>query len=302
MKSLNIYTIINEIFDSLENNNFATLGMPNIQMYQTPLVGIAAGDDPYFSKLKEHIGDFHWTPQEAFDLKYGKTDSNSNVNLATDSNANLPNGSQVDPSTLRVVSMVFPQSKEAQEDQKKVTVFPSDKWLVSRGEWEPLMQDFSGRLVKKLEELNIRSVSIDLQDEFHLDTSQNIGIASTWSHRHAAYAAGLGTFGLTDAIITEKGTAVRITSLIVEAPLDITPRAYSGIYDWCLHYQGVNCDACVPRCPANALSSNGHDKKECGKYEDYAEKSLYPSHIEKGDYIFGCGICQVAIPCQNKKP
>ena len=38
-------------------------------------------------------------------------------------------------------------------------------------------------------------------------------IASDWSERHAAYAAGLGTFGLTRALITEKGIAGRFGSL-----------------------------------------------------------------------------------------
>lgn len=282
---MDINKIVQGIYNNLEGNNFVTLGLPDISMWQEPLIGIAAGDDPYFLKLKEHIGKFHWTPAEAFALKYGN---------------------DIAPSNLRVISMAFPQSKEAKTDQRSAKVFPCDKWLVSRGEWEPLMQVFSGRLVATLENLGIRAVSIDLQKEFHLEKSPNLGIASTWSHRHAAYAAGLGTFGLTDAIITEKGTAVRITSLIVEAPLDITPRTYDAPYDWCLHYQGKKCGLCVPRCPADALDlyekTSGHNKDKCAEYEDYALDNLYPEHITRGDYIFGCGICQVAIPCQNKKP
>lgn len=275
-----INKIINDIYESLENNNYATLGYSEIPMWQPPLIGIAAGDDEYFSRLKEHIGDFHWTPDEVFALKYGR----------------------VSAANLRVVSIVFPQSVEAQNDQRGASIFPCDKWLVSRGEWEPLMKDFSSRLVGALEDKGMRTVSIDLQDEFHLEKSENCGIASTWSHRHAAYAAGLGTFGLTDALITEKGTAVRITSLVVEADFEVTERSYHGIYDWCLHYQNENCGLCVDRCPTAALSETGHDKEKCNDYEIYAESNLWPSHINKGDYIFGCGICQAKIPCQDRRP
>lgn len=36
-----------------------------------------------------------------------------------------------------------------------------------------------------------------------------IGIASRWSERHAAYAAGLGTFSLSDGFISSRGIAHR---------------------------------------------------------------------------------------------
>jgi len=39
-----------------------------------------------------------------------------------------------------------------------------------------------------------------------------VGPASSWSERHAAYAAGLGTFSLNDALITPKGIAHRLGS------------------------------------------------------------------------------------------
>jgi epoxyqueuosine reductase len=44
--------------------------------------------------------------------------------------------------------------------------------------------------------------------------SQRYSYASSWSERHAAYAAGLGTFGLCDGLITARGKAVRFGSII----------------------------------------------------------------------------------------
>jgi len=50
------------------------------------------------------------------------------------------------------------------------------------------------------------------------------GWTSTWSERHIAFAAGLGTFSLTRAVITSKGCNVRFASLVTNAPLEVTPR------------------------------------------------------------------------------
>jgi len=283
MNHIELKQLIQFTFDNLEENNFSTLAAPESPMWEAPLIGVAAGNDPYFDFLKQHIGDFHWTPAEAFALKY-KSDPH------------------VDPAKLRVVSMAFPQTAETKRTQLAETVCPSKNWLVSRGEWEPLLKTFSSRLLSKLASQGIRSVSIDLQPEFSVVKTGPLGIASRWSHRHYAYAAGLGTFGLSDGLITEKGKAVRFTSLIIEAPLEITRRTYSDPYDWCLYHQDGSCGKCIDRCPCSAISFQGHDKDACLDYEDYFESNLWPEGLERKDYIIGCGLCQVGIPCQDKRP
>jgi len=49
----------------------------------------------------------------------------------------------------------------------------------------------------------------------------NSGPSSNWSERHIAYAAGMGTFSLNDAFITEKGIAIKLLSVVTE--LEIFP-------------------------------------------------------------------------------
>lgn len=273
--------IIYDVYDSLEKNNFSTLGKPNSIMWERPLIGVAAGDDPYYDFLKEHIGPFHWNPAEAFQLKYSGEVSDKN---------------------LSVISMVFPQTQETKRTQAKEDKCPSREWIVSRGEWEPLMKEFSRKLVKKLEEMGIRSVSIDLQTEFSTMKSENLGLASKWSHRHVAYLAGLGTFGLSEGLITEAGKAVRITSLVIEAPLTATERPYQSHHEWCLYYKDGSCGVCIKRCPVNAITFEGHDKISCENYEDTFAEKYWPPDIERGNYILGCGLCQAGVPCQNKRP
>jgi epoxyqueuosine reductase QueG len=281
MDNQELNLIIEKVYESLEKNNFSTLNRPKARMWEKPLVGIAAGDDPYYDFLKEHIGSFHWSPSEVFQLKYPGF---------------------VAPDKLKVVSMVFPQTEETKLAQAKEKLCPAREWIVTRGEWEPLMKEFSGKLVDKLESMGIRSVSIDLLSEFSTARSEKLGIASKWSHRHSAYLAGLGTFGLSDGLITEKGKAVRVTSLIIEAPLTPTARPYSTPYEWCLYFKDGSCGVCMKRCPVSAITAEGHDKDACEAYEEVFAEKYWPKDIERGDYILGCGLCQAGTPCQNKKP
>lgn len=283
MENINskIEKIIQNVFNSLESNSFAVLGKPDKPMWENPIIGAAAGDDSYYDFLKEHIGEFHWTPAEAFAKKYG---------------------SSPEASKLSVISLVFPQTEETKEMQNKARVFPCNNWLVSRGEWENVMREFTSKLEKALEEEGIKAAAIDLIGEFSRHRSESLGIASNWSHRHTAFAAGMGTFGLSDGFITERGKAVRMTSVIVEAEMEPTPRGDRGTYDWCLYFKSGICGACIRRCPIRAITEKGHDKEACAAYEDAACEKYWPEHIERGDYIFGCGICQTKVPCRDKRP
>lgn len=277
---MEIKKIINEVFKSLEGNNFKVLGEPDIPIWEEPLVGVSKGNDDYYKLLKEHIGEFHLNPEEVFALKYDK----------------------VAPEDLSVVSILFPQVEKTREEQRKATKFPADHWVISRGEWEPLMRAFSEKLIEKLKEEGILAVSTDLQKEITWHNSENVGLASNWSHRHAAFASGLGTFGLSGGFISEKGKANRITTIVVKDQIEVTPRGDRGLYDWCLYYAKGICGSCIRRCPTRAISEKGHNKERCEKYENDIEERLWPEHLEKGDYMFGCGICQTKVPCEYKKP
>jgi epoxyqueuosine reductase len=272
---------IREIYESLERNHFSTLGRPDHVMWDAPFFGISKGDDSYYDFLKEHIGTFHWSPLEAFRLKYP---------------------GEGDASQLRVVSICFPQTMESKETQSKETVCPSREWIVTRGEWEPLIREFSEKLTLALESKGVRSASVELLPGLMVHKDSKLGLASTWSHRHAAFISGLGTFGLSDGLITEKGKAVRFTTLIVEAPLSVEPRPYKNHQEWCLYYKNGSCGVCMSRCPIQAITESGHDKNACADYEDVFSSKYWPKDIVRGNYILGCGLCQAGIPCQNSRP
>jgi epoxyqueuosine reductase QueG len=129
---------------------------------------------------------------------------------------------------------------------------------------------------------------------------RKLGYASLWSERHAAFAAGLGTFGLSAGLITEAGIAIRIGSIVSNLVLAPDTRPYGEKpYAWC-----SRCDACVKRCPVNAVSPDPalRDKKRC--YEHLSGPMNKNRHEAYGwlDLELGCGMCQTGIPCESERP
>ena len=129
----------------------------------------------------------------------------------------------------------------------------------------------------------------NMKATFH-DENPSIAYHSNWSERHIAYICGLGTFSLTRGIITEKGAAGRLGSVVTTAALPVTERPYSGIDDYC-----IKCGACIDRCPVNAISlETGKDNYACHNAL-LESKKVYPGYV-------GCGKCQVGVPCEYTRP
>jgi epoxyqueuosine reductase QueG len=132
---------------------------------------------------------------------------------------------------------------------------------------------------------------------------ESSGASSNWSERHIAYVAGLGTFSINDAFITEKGIAVKLISVVTELKLTPDVRVAKTHTENCLLCSKGICGACISRCPVNAISKEGHDKIKCYKYV-YGEESSklavgYGASPKAGS---GCGFCQTGVPCEGKNP
>ena len=123
--------------------------------------------------------------------------------------------------------------------------------------------------------------------------------SSNWSERHVAYAAGLGTFGLSRGLITEKGMAGRFGSVVTNAVFPRTERKYSDPFAYC-----TMCGACQRRCPVGAIDKSrgfalGKDQLICGPY---VKGNSLPPHGPNGIVRYGCGKCQVRVPCEHAIP
>ena len=125
-------------------------------------------------------------------------------------------------------------------------------------------------------------------------------MASTWSERHAAYASGLGTFGLCDGLITAKGKAIRCGSVVAKIKIPATPRPYTDRHAYCLFYAKGICGMCAERCVGKAVSKeNAHDKNACMRQCMTTMRLATELGLEGG---YGCGFCQTGVPCESQNP
>jgi epoxyqueuosine reductase QueG len=119
---------------------------------------------------------------------------------------------------------------------------------------------------------------------------KNKGFDASWSHKSAAYAVGLGTFGVHQMLITKAGCAGRFGSLIISAEIPSTPRPAE---EFCRYKKGEKCLICVDRCPAGALTAKGLDKEKCFRLLRENAKA-FPEFNQ-----LACGKC-ATVPCALK--
>ena len=244
-----------------------------------PLVGYASGNDPLFLQYKKIIGRFHFTPQEIFELTFGRSKETSN---------------------LTVISWILPMAEDIRKSNRKETRYPSILWAHARDFGEEFNVQLRNHVVAFLQKKGFRSVAPWNSPFFRWVRSPKIGLASVWSERHAAYACGLGTFGLSGGFITKKGKSIRIGSVITDLPIEPSPQDYPHHMANCLYFLGKSCLACTNRCPAGAISAKGHDKDKCYKYYFRTINPL--KQPEYGVRVTGCGLCQTNVPCEFEIP
>ncbi len=256
-------------------------------IWDEPLVGFADGDDPIFQEYKRVIGDYHLTPREVL-IEHLKT-------AACGFEKELPK--------VSVISWVLPSTRKTRLGMRKEAMVPSLRWNYTRFYGQDFNFKLTRYLVVLLEELCHHAVAPEISAFFERKTSLG-GFSSNWSQRHVAYAAGLGTFSLNDALITPKGIAVRLGSVVTSAELKPSPRPYENFRSNCLFYRNGSCGRCVARCPAGAITESGHDKIKCREFLYGRQKELLKEEGRTG-YVgqyYGCGLCQTGTPCESGIP
>ena len=155
-------------------------------------------------------------------------------------------------------------------------------------------------VVEELGSKGIDAVVPTLSPHWKFEMESKFGFSSNWSERHAAFASGLGTFGACDGLITPKGKAHRVGSVVARVKLDPTPRPYTDHQAYCLFYAKNTCMECAKRCPVEAITKDGHDKTKClGHVWDTCSKYI-KEHFDFDGY--GCGLCQTKVPCESGIP
>ena len=229
--------------------------LQNMRIFDEPLVGVADAGDPVFLKLKEPeaVGPHHLLPAEWL------------------------NGS------LSVISYFLPFTKEVRVANRQPGD-PSIEWLYGRIEGQTLNNSLSRMISDRLTEAGFQAVIPAQDPRFSIRERR-----SNWSERHVAFIAGLGTVSLSCSIITKKGSAGRLGSVITNLQIPPTPRYYEKIDENCTH-----CGACIRRCPPQAIDKTGKDHNICDAYLETMKVRYQPR--------YGCGKCQTAVPCEGMIP
>lgn len=266
--------ILEQVADVYRTCNGNTIDEPDkhFTMFDEPLVGVASAEDELFSVYKQPdvIGPWFLKPTEW--LAGAKT----------------------------VISIFFPFSAAVKESNRRSVDLPSDEWAYGRIEGQAFIKDCITEISNRFTRENISNLVPLLDERFaqvnagnhfqEYDCVTEKTYGSNWSERHAAFACGLGTFGLSKGIITEKGMAGRFASIIIaeEIPADVRP--YTEVYEYC-----TMCGACVKRCPVQAISiEEGKNHTICHGWLTKTKELCAPR--------FGCGLCQTKVPCESQIP
>jgi len=268
----------------LEDESNKMTGIDGSLMWDpTPpiLVGICDGNDPIFEDYKIIIGDFHLTPAEA----YTKYCERNKITCSTDN--------------LSVITYILPMAEKTKKENLEYSnKWPSQRWAYTRLFGELCNKLLMGHLLNELKKEGINGVAPEHEKYLftYLPMHYKGVHASTWSHRHMAFAAGLGSFGICDGFLNEKGKAMRCGSIVVDykLPSDANKRPTDPYY-YC-----TKCGKCVERCPVNAIRPDDptygivHDKMLCAKHAITAGI--------RNKIMFCCGLCQVGVPCESGFP
>ena len=249
--------------------------------WEEPLVGFSRGDDPLYRRFKEDIGPFFWTPPEIFAKTF------PDVKVAADG--------------LTVISWVLPQTERTRLDNSKEKTLPAKRWAFSRKYGEEFNVKLRDHVARVLSEAGYEAVAPMNSPLWKWEKSERYGLASSWSERHAAYASGLGTFGLCDGLITPRGKAIRCGSVVARIAVPPSERPYDNHHAYCLYYFDGSCGKCIKRCPADAITrEGGHNKEKCFNYlHNVTEKAIQSRY---GIKTSPCGLCQTGVPCEAKIP
>jgi epoxyqueuosine reductase QueG len=266
----------NMIEDLVETHpgNFDEAGY---RYFDAPLVGFASASDDLFTEYKRIIGPFHWTPSQALEQVTG------------------PDG----PRAGTVVCWVLPITGRTRLSNARQERHPSLEWARTRNFGEKFNDKVRMAVTDFITTRGGHAIAPMLFDRWTRVRDPEAGIASNWSERHAAYAAGLGTFSLNRGFITPLGMAHRCGSVVTDIVIEPTRRPYKDHRENCLTCRGLQCGECIKRCPCGAITLTGQDKDKCDKYY---RRALGALRKEYGVSITGCGLCQTGVPCENSIP
>lgn len=239
-----------------------------LQIFDEPLFAVGDAHDPLFLELRraDVIHPDYWLPDDW-------------------------NGE-----ARSVLSYFLPFTAAVRKANAQDMESPCPEWLHGRIEGQRMLNMFGEYLLGLLEEGGYTSTLPSTDSRFGFLAP----LVSNWSERHTGFICGMGTFGLSKGLITPKGMAGRMGSIITSAELPVTPRNYVDVYEHC-----IMCGICERNCPAHAIdaSRGKHLAKDHGPCEKFVDSTKTVATSENRKISrYGCGKCQVRVPCESRIP
>ncbi|NCB70564.1 MAG: epoxyqueuosine reductase [Clostridia bacterium] len=230
--------------------------------WRGPVVGIADAEDPLYKELKTIIDSTHALP------------------------------SDIVPEARSVIAFFIPFSEEIANSNIPGEE-SSREWDYAYIETNNMISALSTHLYEKITEYGYKASNLPPTYNYDQKT-----LKSDWSHRSSAYIAGIGTFGINNMIITEKGCCGRFGSVITDWKLQPTERPQE---EYCLYKREGICGSCVSSCVNDAFKIRDgavtYDRYKCN--EQIYDKIIPQWPIGPGDT---CGKCMCGVPCSLENP
>lgn len=233
-----------------------------------PLVGFADAAHPYIRDLKKLIGPDHGLPEDVLE------------------DARI------------VVAYFVPFTRELAASNEKFGELASPQWARAYEETNKMLAELNQFLIERLKTWGyLAGVSPEAA------TFDQNRLKSNWSHRHFAYAAGLGTFGINNMLITRSGCCGRYSTVVTNLQTEPDSPMEEEL---CLYKRRGSCGVCVSHCAEKALTLEGYDRKLCyevckrnakvhtGYGSSYQTQELDAPNSEGSEV---CGKCVVKLPC-----
>jgi len=233
-----------------------------------PLVGFADASHPDILNLKDTVSPSHKLPSEVLE------------------------------SASVVVAYFVPFSSELAYTNRTAGVIASPEWALAYEETNAMFRVMNEYLINELSGMGFEAAVS--AEAYTFDQEKLI---SNWSQRHFARAAGLGTFGLNNMLITKKGCCGRYSTIVTN--LNVEPDRPLE-QELCVYKKNGRCGACLRRCPSGALTANGFDRKKCYEvlqknavcYQDFGS-SYFDASGGQANSVGSdvCGKCATCVPC-----
>jgi epoxyqueuosine reductase len=229
-----------------------TILQSRLPYYREPLIGYADAEDPIFRELKIAVSTDHLLPQDLL------------------------------PAAQSVLAFFLPFRKEI--------ILNNHNGSTASREWAEVYIK-TNQLIEQIGTALKFSLA---REEVHLESQPPTYffdpklLIAAWSHKHVAYACGLGTFGHNHLLITAKGCGGRLGTAVIDAILEpsLKPTQINHCY-----YQKNGCSYCQVICPVKALETENFERHIC-----YRQCQLNDRLYEDLDSCEVCGKC-VTGPC-----